>query len=187
MAKQKKKIKTIKVDLEKCNGCRACEVICAAFHATPKYGSGNPARSRIRLINQPVKDIYLPMLAGQYTPAECPGRLKYVDGGKEFEECDYCRAACPSRDLFKEPDSGLPVICDMCESDPPLEKPMCVQWCLNDALVYEEREEEVEESSKLDEMQAGVDELVDKFGLQKVLDSVSRLASDSRQGMRKKE
>ncbi len=186
MAK-KKTIKTITVDLEKCNGCRACEVICAAFHATPKYGTGNPARSRIRLINQPVKDIYLPILAGQYTPAECPGRTRYTDSGKEFEECDYCRAVCPSRDLFKEPDSGLPVICDMCESDPPLAKPVCVQWCLNDALIYEEREEEVEESAKLDEMQAGVDELVDKFGLQKVLDTVLRLASDSRQGMRKKE
>ena len=185
MAKEKKKIKTIKVDLEKCNGCRACEVICAAFHATPKYGSGNPARSRIRLINQPVKDIYLPMLAGQYTPAECAGRLKYVDDGKEFEECDYCRAACPSRDLFKEPDSGLSVTCDMCESDPPLEKPMCVQWCINDALIYEEREEEADETVKLDEMQTGVEALVDKFGLQKVIDSVSRLASDSKQGMRK--
>ena len=186
MAEQKKKIKTIKVDLEKCNGCRACEAICAAFHATPKYGSGNPARSRIRLINQPVKDIYLPMLAGQYTAAECPGRLKYIDGGKEYEECDYCRAACPSRDLFKEPDSGLSVVCDMCESDPPLEKPMCVQWCLNDALIYEEREEESTDGLvKLDEMQTGVEALVDKFGLQKVIDSVSRLASDSKQGMRK--
>jgi len=185
VAKEKKKIKTIKVDLEKCNGCRACEVICAAFHATPKYSAGNPARSRIRLVNQPVKDIYLPMLAGQYTPAECPGRVKLVDGGKEYEECDYCRAACPSRDLFKEPDSGLAVTCDMCENDPPLEKPMCVQWCINEALIYEEREEEVDESAKLDEMQAGVEALVNKFGLQKVIDSVSRLANDSKQGMRK--
>src|SRR5512136_331020 len=142
MTKEQKKIKTIKVDLEKCNGCRACEAICAAFHATPKYGSGNPARSRVRLVEQPIRDIYLPVFAGQYTAAECPGRLKYIDGGKEYEECDYCRAACPSRDLFKEPDSGLSVVCDMCESDPPLDKPMCVQWCLNDALVYEEREEE---------------------------------------------
>ena len=185
MAKQKKTIKTIKVDLAKCNGCRACEVICAAFHATPKYGTGNPARSRVRLINQPVKDIYLPMFAGEYTAAECTGRLRYVDGAKEYEECDYCRASCPSRDLFKEPDSGLPVTCDMCESDPPLEKPLCVQWCINDALIYEEHEEEVDEPGKPAEMQTGVEALVDKYGLQKVLDTVTRLASQSELGMRK--
>ena len=60
MAKVKKKVKTIKIDLDKCNGCRACEVICSAFHANPKYSSNNPARSRIRLIRDPLKDVYLP-------------------------------------------------------------------------------------------------------------------------------
>jgi Fe-S-cluster-containing dehydrogenase component len=48
--KQKKIIKTIKIDVDLCNGCRACEVVCSAFHATPKYSSNNPARSRIRVI-----------------------------------------------------------------------------------------------------------------------------------------
>ncbi len=42
--KKKKIVKTIKIDLDKCNGCRACEVICSAFHATPKYSSNNPAQ-----------------------------------------------------------------------------------------------------------------------------------------------
>ena len=45
------------------------------------------------------------------------GRDKYIIDGKEYEECDFCRAVCPSRDLFKEPDSGLPLKCDMCEDD----------------------------------------------------------------------
>jgi len=61
----------------------------------------------------------------------------------------------PSRDLFKEPDSGLPLKCDMCEDDPPQEKPLCVQWCLNDALTYEEREEEVEEEVKPEDVEIG--------------------------------
>ncbi|MDP2646792.1 MAG: 4Fe-4S binding protein, partial [Desulfobacterales bacterium] len=47
--KEKKIVKTIKVDLDKCNGCRACEVVCSAFHAAPEYSSNNPARSRIRV------------------------------------------------------------------------------------------------------------------------------------------
>ena len=60
---KKKKVKVIKIDLDKCNGCRSCEMICSAFHAKPKYSSNNPERSRIRLIREPIKDIDLP-----YTP-----------------------------------------------------------------------------------------------------------------------
>ncbi|MCL6611423.1 MAG: (4Fe-4S)-binding protein [Peptococcaceae bacterium] len=174
---KKKKVKVIKIDLEKCNGCRACEVICSSFHAVPKYGSNNPARSRIRLIRDPLKDIFLPVYAGEYTAAQCMGRDKYIIQGKEYGECDFCRASCPSRDAFKEPDSGLPLKCDMCEDDPPQEEPLCVQWCLNKALIYEEREEEVEEEVRPDEVEAGLKSLVDKYGLGKVVDTVVRLSS----------
>jgi len=176
MGKVKKKVKVIKIDVDKCNGCRACEVICSAFHATPKYSSNNPARSRIHLIREPLRDVYLPVYAGENTVAECMGRDKYVIDGKEYDECNFCRSSCPSRDIFKEPDSGLPLKCDMCESDPPLSEPMCVQWCLNDALTYEEREEEVEEEVKLDEMEIGLEALAGKYGLQKVMDTVARMS-----------
>lgn len=176
MAKVKKKIKTIKVDLDKCNGCRACEMICSAFHANPKYSSNNPARSRIRLIRDPIRDVYVPVYAGEYAAAECMGRDKYIIDGKEYDECGFCRASCPSRSAFKEPDSGLPLKCDMCESDPPLEKPLCVQWCITDALQYEEREEEVEEEEKQEEIDVAFEALVDKYGMEKVIDAVARKA-----------
>lgn len=173
MSKVMKKVKVIKIDVDKCNGCRACELICSAFHASPKYSSNNPERSRIRLIRDPLKDIYLPVYAGEYTPAECSGRNKYVIDGKEFNECDTCRASCPARDLFKEPDSGLPLKCDMCDGE---EEPMCVKWCLSKALTYEEREEEREEEPQLGEMEIGLESLVNRHGLQKVLDTVARLS-----------
>ena len=176
MSKVKKKVKSIKIDLDKCNGCRACEVACSAFHAKPKYSSNNPARSRIRLIREPLKDVYLPVYAGEYTKAECTGRDKYVIDGKEYDECDFCRASCPSRKLFKEPDSGLPLKCDMCEEEPPLQEPMCVQWCLSDALTYEEREEEVEEEEKREEMEIGLESLANKYGLQKIMDTVAPMS-----------
>ena len=174
--KKKKIVKTIKVDVDKCNGCRACEVACSAFHAAPQYSSNNPARSRIRVIREPLRDIYVPVYAGEQAKAECLGRDKYVIDGKEYEECAFCRASCPSRDLFKEPDSGLPLKCDMCTSDPTLEKPLCVQWCLVNALTYEEREEEGEEEAKLEDVDIGLESLVDKYGLEKVLDTVGRLS-----------
>ena len=175
MGKVKKKIRTIKIDVDKCNGCRACEVICSAFHANPKYSSNNPERSRIRLIRHPIKDVYLPVYAGEYAGAECMGRDKYVIDGKEYDECGFCRASCPSRKLFKEPDSGLPLKCDMCEGE---EEPLCVQWCINDALVCEEREEEVEETEEVKpgDVEIGVESMVDKYGLQKVMDTVARMS-----------
>lgn len=179
--KKTKKIKTIKVDADKCNGCRACEVACSAFHATPKYSSNNPARSRVRVIRQPLNDIYVPVYAGEYTPAECLGRNTYKIDGKEYDECAFCRASCPSRDEFKEPDSGLPLKCDMCESVPELDQPLCVKWCMVGALTYEEREVEVdeEEAPKAEEVEVGLESLVDKFGLQKVKDTVARLSKKS--------
>lgn len=168
----KKKIKRIKIDVNKCNGCRSCEMICSAYHASPKYSSNNPARSRIRVIRDPLRDIYIPVYAGEYTPAECAGRDKYVIDGKEYEECAFCRASCPSRAEFKEPDSGLPLKCDMCEGE---EKPLCVEWCMAEALVYEEREEEVENIPQPEELEVGLESLANKYGLQQLLETVSRM------------
>jgi benzoyl-CoA reductase subunit BamC len=169
-------VKTIRIDVEKCNGCRACEVICSAFHATPRYSSDNPARSRIRVIRDPLSDIYVPVYAGEYTAAECTGRDQYSIGGKKYEECAFCRASCPSRDVFKEPDSGLPLKCDMCESDPSLEQPMCVQWCLANALTFEQRQEDGERTEAKEDLDLGLEALANRHGWQKVLDSVARMS-----------
>lgn len=178
---EKRKKKVIKIDVDKCNGCRACEVVCSAFHAAPKYSTNNPGRSRIQVIHEPLKDIFVPVYAGEYTKAECAGRDKYVIDGKEYDECSFCRASCPSRDLFKEPDSELPLKCDMCESDPPLEEPMCVQWCLADALTYEEIEEEVEEEEpKVEDLEVGLEALVEEYGLDKLVDTVARMVEEKK-------
>ncbi|HYA43005.1 MAG TPA: hypothetical protein VEF34_17005 [Syntrophobacteraceae bacterium] len=171
MAKVKKKIKTVRIDADKCNGCRGCEVICSTVHATPKYSSVNPARSRIQVISHRLRDIWLPVFAGEYAAAECMGRDVYVIDGKQYDECSFCRAACPSRDMFKEPDSGLPLKCDMCEGE---EKPLCVEVCLNDVLVYSEREVEVEEEPAADNLEIGLNSLIDTYGFQKVMDAFVR-------------
>lgn len=175
MAKVKKLIKTIKVDADRCNGCRGCEIACSAFHAEPKFSSVNPARSRIRVLTHRLKDIWLPVFAGEYTPTECAGREVYTIDGKEYDECAFCRSACPSRDMFKEPDTGLPLRCDMCEGE---DEPWCVKWCLTDVLVYEKREEWVEEEKeeeKPEQLDIGLEALADKYGLDSLKDAVARL------------
>jgi benzoyl-CoA reductase subunit BamC len=178
-AKKKKIDKSIKIDTDTCNGCRACEVACAIFHSKPQYSGNNPARSRIRVLREPLRDIFVPVFAGEYTPAECAGKNKYVIDGKEYDDCALCRASCPSRDLFKEPDSGLPLKCDMCESDPDLDEPWCVKWCLNNTLTYEVEEVEEEEAARPDQMEIGLGALVDEFGLEKVLDALDRMANNA--------
>jgi len=176
--KKKKVIRTINIDADKCNGCRACEMICSAFHASPKYSSTNPARSRISVNFDPLNDIFIPVMAGEYTASECHGRYTIILDGKKYKECAFCRASCPSRDIFKEPDSGLPLSCDLCEDleDPSLEEPLCVQVCQNDTLTYEEREEEMVEEEEPGDLEIGLEALADKYGLEKIMDTVARMS-----------
>jgi benzoyl-CoA reductase subunit BamC len=61
----------------------------------------------------------------------------------------------------------------MCEGE---DEPLCVKWCTVDALIYEEREEEVEEEEPIDEMEMGLESLVEKYGLQKIMDTVNRMS-----------
>ena len=176
--KTKKTVKTITIDADKCNGCRACEVICSAFHAMPKYSSNNPARSRIRIVRDPLRDVYVPLYAGEYTESECIGRDKYIIDGKEYDECGFCRASCPSRDLFREPDSGLPLKCDLCDGE---DEPLCVKWCLVGALAVSEREVEQDTADvKVEEMEIGLESLVKRFGVDKVADAFAQISKGSK-------
>jgi len=181
VATKTKIIKQIKVDVDKCIGCRACEMACSAFHALPKYSSINPARSRIRVMIDELKDSYVPIRAGHYTPAECVGRYNYTINGKEYNECGFCRVACPSRDYFKEPDSGLPLECDMCDSDPSLEEPWCVKVCGCDALTYAEKKVEVTKKEvEKEDIEIGLESLADKYGMQTIMDTVARISKNDK-------
>jgi len=171
-------VKEIKVDIDKCTGCRACEMACSAYHAQPRYSSINPAKSRIRVVTDELNDEYVPIRAGDYTRAECSGRHVYTINGKEYSECSFCRASCPSREYFIEPDSGLPMKCDMCESVPALDEPMCVKVCVADALIYVEREVEREEKPQptRGQIEFGLESLVGQFGMEAVIESLVKMS-----------
>jgi benzoyl-CoA reductase subunit BamC len=47
-------------------------------------------------------------------------------------------------------------------------------------LIYEEREEEVEEEVKLEDVEIGLGSMIDKYGLQKVIDTVSRISASKK-------
>jgi len=173
-----KTVKEIRIDIEKCTGCRACEMACSAFHAKPRYSSINPARSRIRVVTDEINDEYVPVRAGNTTRTECDGRHVYQLNGKQYSECSFCRASCPSRDFFVEPDSGLPLKCDMCEDEPPLAEPLCVTVCQPGCLTYEVRqlEAEVHALEERETMQKGVEALVQQHGIEALIENLRRLS-----------
>lgn len=137
---KRKVLKAIRIDLGKCTGCRACEVACSSYHSEPKFGAVNPKRSRIRVVRDEARDLFVPILAGPYTDEECKSRPVFIIGGKEYSQCSFCRASCSTRDLFKEPDCSIPLKCDMCGEPMPEGGPFCVRRCLHGALVYSEVE-----------------------------------------------
>lgn len=178
-----KKEKIIKVNTDKCTGCRSCEVACSAFHSTPRYSITNPSRARIHVFRNELANEYVPVYASDYTQARCNGRQVHTISGKEYSLCTFCGASCPSRDIFKEPDSGLPLKCDLCENEPPLDEPMCVQACEPGCLTYEEVEvpdvpigSEESAAAKRSEMESGLDALVKKHGAKAVKDTLERIA-----------
>ena len=61
----------------------------------------------------------------------------------------------------------------MCEGE---EEPLCVKWCMVDALTYEAREEEVEEEESPEEMEIGLEALANKYGLDKINESIARMS-----------
>ena len=63
----------------------------------------------------------------------------------------------------------------MCESEPDLKEPLCVRWCLAEALIYEEREEAVVEKVEQGKLELGLEFLANEFGMDKLLDSVARM------------
>jgi len=119
-------MKKIKVDFSKCTGCHTCEVACSLQHIENTI---NPKRSRIRVLE--VGDFFLPLIAGPYTEAECTAKGIVLIGDQEYDQCLFCRASCPVRPIFKEPDVDIPLKCDFC-GEPP--DPQCVKWCSTDAL-----------------------------------------------------
>ena len=65
-------------DLDKCTGCKVCELICSLFN----QGECNPAKSYIWIAKNQNLDVNIPLLAVQCIP-----------------DCDKCVEFCPAKCL----------------------------------------------------------------------------------------
>lgn len=124
-----------------CSGCRACEVACVARHE----GRFGTAATRIHVVKIEPLGVDQPHVCRlcNHAPcvAACPTGALHTDGPAEAvlldaEECIGCSAcvdACPFGVATLHPESGLALICDLCDGDP-----ACVKRCATGAIVYKD-------------------------------------------------
>jgi benzoyl-CoA reductase subunit BamC len=99
----------------------------------------NPQKSRIRIFLDEDHAIFHPVISGPFTNAECTSKNIILLEGVQYDECTVCRASCPGRPWFFEPETKIALKCDFC-GDPP--DPQCVAICAHGALQMIDDEEE---------------------------------------------
>jgi Fe-S-cluster-containing hydrogenase component 2 len=120
---------------ENCTGCRACEYACSVYHTDVV----RPSVSRIHVLKY--KDsIDVPVVCWHCEDAPCiaacPTTPKSIIADPKHNgiilnektclgrKCLKCQEACPAQFVWANPDTGMPLMCDMCAGDP-----ACVKAC----------------------------------------------------------
>ena len=152
--------KLLVFNVEKCTGCRTCEMVCSLS----KEGICNPVSSRRRVVQFSVVGVAVPMSCQQCEEPACEkvcgtGAIKRDarTGATVIDQsmcigCKMCMIACPFGAISIEPVNKKMIKCDLCEGDPE-----CVKFCPSGALEYvtadayglRKKAESVEKISKL--------------------------------------
>jgi carbon-monoxide dehydrogenase iron sulfur subunit len=134
-------VKRILVRHDVCSGCRACEVACVAWHE----GGFGTATSRIHITKIEPLGVDVPHVCRlcRRAPclAACPTGALYREGStgavlldaSACVGCAECVDACPFGMVTLHPETGLALLCDLCQGNP-----ACVKRCATGALVYED-------------------------------------------------
>jgi len=128
-------MKFLFAERQNCTGCRACEYACSMFHT----GQVRPSMSRIHvwkykgIVDVPVICHHCddaPCIAACPTDPPSIQKDPKSNGIKLNEKtclgakCMKCQEACPAEFVRQNPDTGQPLMCDMCDGDPE-----CVKAC----------------------------------------------------------
>ncbi len=126
----------IRVELDKCTGCRSCETACAFYHS----GKINSRAARIKLIQLFERGIDGPVVCVQCEErycSDCPQQAIKTGAHGEVRVspslcnlCRKCERKCPigAIETFGE----LTYVCDLCGG-----RPKCVAACTEGAIVYQ--------------------------------------------------
>ncbi len=131
-------MKRILAVIDRCSGCRLCEMICSFVHEKAFSSSA----SRITVIKEDAFGLDLPVLCCHCDPcsaaANCPttALVKNDEGFIVVKEeecigCGKCSETCLVGGIKLHPETNIPLICDQCGG-----KPRCVEECPTKALIY---------------------------------------------------
>lgn len=138
---------TISVNLERCTGCRTCEIACSLHN----YGECNPARARIFIVRtqrdgvvttvpvvcqQCAKPLCLDLCPSQAITRDVRTNALVVNETRCLG-CRTCVLVCPFGASSVDPRIGTAQKCDLCGGDP-----RCVEVCPREALTFVKSDEE---------------------------------------------
>jgi carbon-monoxide dehydrogenase iron sulfur subunit len=145
-------VKEIFVRIDRCTGCRSCEIACAVEHSASKALfaaiSETPVPRR-RLYIEAAEDYNIPLLCRHCEDAPCvqscvTGALsqdaltRVVSHDTEkCIGCWMCTMVCPYGVIGRKKEQRVAVKCDRC---PDRDEPACVGACPTQALVFAEEE-----------------------------------------------
>jgi carbon-monoxide dehydrogenase iron sulfur subunit len=146
-------MKEVFVRLDRCLGCKSCEMACAVEHSASKSLtaaiSEKPASVR-RVYVEMVEGQKMPMVCRHCRDAPCVAVCRtgamwqdptsgVVDrNADKCVGCWMCAMVCPYGVIGRQKDARLAVKCDRCRSR---EVPACVEACPAHALIFSEEEE----------------------------------------------
>jgi Fe-S-cluster-containing hydrogenase component 2 len=117
----------IKVNKEKCSGCRLCETMCSLFH----LGAVNTEKSAVRI----EKDDLSTSMNSPFICRQCK-KMKCLEGEKAASEAERKKFTWAGQRSSKCPFQALNLFggksyhCDLCGGTP-----QCVKVCTTGALV----------------------------------------------------
>ncbi|MCR4401719.1 MAG: 4Fe-4S dicluster domain-containing protein [Firmicutes bacterium] len=109
----------MKLDLDRCTGCRLCELVCSVEN----FGENNPKKAGIRVISRLFLDARYDVVVCDQCGGcvdSCPvGAISVERGVVVIDEgactnCGVCVEACPNGALFTHPEVGHPIKCVAC-------------------------------------------------------------------------
>jgi len=136
--------KALIVNLDKCTGCRYCELACSFKH----HKEYNPVKSNIKVSVFVDEGIFIPMVCTQcerpFCREVCPSGAIYTDeingayvvlvDSEKCVGCKMCTMACPFGSINYQ-SSGIVQKCDLCNGNPE-----CVIFCVPGALEFKDIE-----------------------------------------------
>lgn len=142
-------MKEIFVNLERCMGCRSCQIACAVEHSAAKNLCAAAAETpapRYRLFVERAESLNVPLTCRHCDPAPCleaciAGAIRRDSRGLVVHQedrcvgCWTCLMVCPYGVVGRRPEKKVAVKCDGC---PDRDEPACVAACPTKALTYKE-------------------------------------------------